>query len=324
MPTMPIQLEFTPWKNSPDNLTLPRATCCNIVGYNELNESIYVLGGGGGTNFQLVRYDMNPNQDKMIYSMHDYGLNYLQQNTAGGNQMFSQLGNVLYMTGYDTLDSRALHRMFLLNNTFDYYYIDIPYPATISGNHVSCLTATSMDHDYIFVIGTGWTNPINLHGDRTQIFDINDHIWISDGDPRMNIWRAKATCAIVDQKVYMIGGWDTEDNKQVALNTIETLDIYDINNLNQYSWESYSASLPEVIGQGQAIVYGSNIIVSGSSSNQLHVINTLSKTIYQIQDLVRTTQFSGVVMTYPYYYAFPFCCTTEFEWQYARLKLSKI
>ena len=131
-------------------------------------------------------------------------------------------------------------------------------------------------------------------------------------------------CAIVDQKVYMIGGWDTEDNKQVALNTIETLDIYDIKNLNQYSWQSYSASFPEVIGQGQAIVYGSNIIVSGSGSNQLHVIDTLSKTIYQIQGLMRTTLFSGVIMTYPYYYAFPFCCGTEFEWQYASLKLSKI
>lgn len=84
---------FGPWNISNPSLNLPRRNKECDVGYNPLNNTIILLGGGHSNT--LVDYTLN--QDKVIIAMHDYGTSFTEQWLGCGGQTWAQHGNRLYL-----------------------------------------------------------------------------------------------------------------------------------------------------------------------------------------------------------------------------------
>ena len=273
------------------------------IGYEEQNNSIYIVGGGSNPQ-SLVRYDLNPSTNQIL-SVYDYGATYFNVSMNEFNQWYTQLSNVLYMLpGND--DAGIIHRLFLSapsTPTIDYNYTNIP-----GYLHQGCITSVSLEHDYLISIGGDISG--EEPSSRTRIFDITDHQWITVTNPRLNTPRRRSTCQVVDQTVYVMGGKQTNSGNQY-LNSIETLDISDIFQITSYSWKTYGITLSRNYIDLRSIVYGTDIfcmagysVYGGFGDRGIDVIDTVNKRRQDPGNLNYGASGQAVILIYPYIYAF--------------------
>eukprot|EP01084_Bolivina_argentea_P209824 357337_1 len=284
----------------PQSPKLPRPCNRMAVGYDYYTDTIRILGGEFSNKKQLISYKNN-----LFIDHGEFNLSY---NIYGAGQYYKQIENVLWM-----IDESGDHL-----NTFDlnklqlqYNYITIPL-----SSRTACLTSFSIqNNNYLAVIGG-----INGNHTSAQIFNINSSFWVSNV-PNMQQPRKQLACAAHNQHVFAIGG--EGDSQTTMLNSIEILNISDIDNIQSKTW-SFIDNLLQTMSNNQALVYGDDILVIGGHGNsgavvdQINVINTITNTISLGGYLSYHTVTLSSTLVFPYIYIFGKSNSSGIydEWQY--------
>eukprot|EP01083_Nonionella_stella_P095636 268525_1 len=251
--------------------TLPRATSAIAVGYDASNDTILLLGG----------YQSQSRQQFVTFK--DDHFNDIEPTTEtsalGWCQHYTQIGNDLWIL-------RDGGQGFLKVNT----KTRAIEPLSISspkGHEASCLTSTQ---DHLIVVGPATT---------VQIYNVKMNYWLSD-IPSISRVRKRSSCAVVDDTVYAIAGWD---GFLTLLKSIETLDISSMDSMSSQQWNPLSGSLTTGRQGTRAVVYGTGIYVIGGGEvmgygyDEVDVIDTKTGACYLADRLaVEATMTAAIVV----------------------------
>ena len=135
------------------------------IGYDEQNNSIYIIGGGSDAQ-SMVRYDLNPSNNQIL-SVYDYGSTYLNLRMHDNSQWYAQNSNILYvLPGND--QSGTIHRLFFTGSSSpitDYNYTNIE--ETLS-------TWMNLNHMAVFVFSANLPyNPLIFGNGRNGSYGLN-------------------------------------------------------------------------------------------------------------------------------------------------------
>ena len=311
-PPIPI-LDLSNWSTSQPPNVLPRQDYQQIVGYNETNDSIIIIGG------RLSRNDVSTIQINPVEIM-DFGpvfsVSFYSESQSyvqhGYTLYFPRPGSTNHIMGMNFLDP--------LTNSVTLQAPDgIPFWA--------CFTSISMEHDYLFVIGGQILSEMR---DDMTIYDITNQSWfIYRGGPQLHTVIRHHTCSTVDQRVYSIAGNDGSSR----LDSIQVLDVsIGITNIMNATWKYLPETLPIALQYPRSIEYGENILVFGGTTpvwgeiNQnIYVINTVTNSIYNAGTLNYPGYQESVIIVYPRIYVFGgrnVTSNTKKAYQYHTFELS--
>eukprot|EP01084_Bolivina_argentea_P227494 384197_1 len=279
---------FNSWIVS--DLLLPRQ-CLSGAAVGYFNNSIYIIGGACNNQQSLIAYDPSSN------TFTDYGTTTLSPNSMITlvSQSYTQINDIIYFIQNHDADRLAIFDLLTKQSTFNYSDLVIPIS---SFDSPQCLTSIKQQNDgidYLFIIPRYNTyNTIN-------ILNTSSNTWLNLSDIQpMQITRQYPSCAIVNNKLYMIGGFGTD--------TIETINIpmNDIYNISNQHWNMLSDTLTlsnrsnksdhtdPVTNQliySRTIIVGTDILVIGGyngarikfrqlSEKGINVIDTTSDRVY--------------------------------------------
>eukprot|EP01084_Bolivina_argentea_P000776 1431_1 len=277
---------------------MPRGLYGHALAYDDYNNRIWIIGGVNASK-QLMSFDIN------TFSFNDHGkqkMNNLilhgiyQPNTAS---YYSQLNNIVYMVDvvgdiYTMMTETGSIQLNTINAPYEGYYQYIPAIGQsfwVNWWRDSCLSAFTMKHDYLFVAGgaTYFSPPYN-ETNGAFIFDITDNNWLNV--PTMPYKLIGHSCSVVDQVIYVIGGY----NQFNAYDIIQTLDITELTNIENQTWKKMNQTLFSVRVRHNAIVYGTNIVVIGGMDDpnlpwyshyipSLDIIHTITNTVSYVGTL---------------------------------------
>eukprot|EP01084_Bolivina_argentea_P150463 262770_1 len=241
------------------NEYMPR-TCDEIaVGYDNNTKTI-LLFGGSPDHRQFIQFNG---------TFIDKGSQYLsqKQRVSGIAQHYMSYNNELWIiqetgTGFTVVD---LHTYAVRTPN-----ISIPYNVYKSG----CLILTN---NYIFIIGSEYSS-----NHQVQVYNFLTQQWLDDSNiPNLNQPRTRSACSVLSNKLYVFGGRDGQNN--IQLNSIETLDISNMEQLSYQSWHTLSTTLSRAVDGLKAVNYGNNIVIIGgelsdeSMTTDINVFNTVSQ-----------------------------------------------
>ena len=287
-------LNLSDWNIS--QYQLPRVDYMQVIGYNEINNSIIIIGGWN-YDHQLVKYSLDP------FRMRNEGPFVLDKGIYVVSQSYVQHGNMLYFDSGDLSFRYTLYSMDLSStvqsSTIALSYTTIPVWA--------CMTSMTLKYDYLFVIGgfdgTNYRNDMN-------IFNITSKSWTyTQSRPYLNTARDSHLCTSMDQKMYAIGGHDGTNYSS----SIEILDVsIGVPGISFYnnSWQYFSESLPVGLGYHRSINYASNIIIIGGwlggsdYNDNIYIINTITGDIYTAGSLSYTAWLAPAILVWPVIYIF--------------------
>eukprot|EP01083_Nonionella_stella_P023368 64655_1 len=221
----------------PSSPTLPRRVDHAAVGYDSINNKIWIVGGGLVSECpscdykQLISYEIDSN----LFT--DHGEILLSHSVEGFTAFYTQSGNILYMI--DPSGSKL--STFNVNTAqFTYYYQNIDIPHGV--NNIGCLA--SID-DALFVLGKN-QNP------QFQVMNLTTSTWIVWPEVA-NRSRSHASCIVhpYNNAFYVIGGYPYTE-------TIEKLYVGDLAHISQYNWE-FIESLPHPMSDLRSVVYENDI-----------------------------------------------------------------
>eukprot|EP01083_Nonionella_stella_P066426 174925_1 len=124
----------------PSSPTMPRVVYAHAVGYDSINNRIWIVGGVD-TRQSLISYDIDSN----LFS--DYNATALSNDVWGSGDFYTQIDDILYMIDRDQGDKLSTLNVNTAQFTFYYQNIDIPYTVLGAG----CLA--SIDNA-LFVLGS--------------------------------------------------------------------------------------------------------------------------------------------------------------------------
>eukprot|EP01083_Nonionella_stella_P034652 94802_1 len=212
------------------------------------SESIWFIGLGNA----WMSFDLSST------TFTDYGDTLATQIYPAAGQYYSQLGNTLYLVeGYNHPD-QLIHSFDVKAHTMTYSLTQAP--AAVSGVSDQCMASFSSDSDYLIV--AGGDDASDVYHNYVEIYDITNDVWLSNV-PDMQQARTRHSCVVVDQRVYAIGGGDTQ-NAAVGT-TWEVLNLVDMANIQSESWSVMATALSWEKDQFSAVVYGSDILLLGGS-----------------------------------------------------------
>eukprot|EP01083_Nonionella_stella_P231236 816694_1 len=194
------------------------------VGYDADNQTILLFGGLDSIlQKQFIKFSLI--QSTFI----DEGIAYLSQPTYSYAQYYTQLDNHLWMLrGAQFIDFDI--------NTYTAYYPDITVPIDI--RRAGCLTSSQ---NHLIVVGGGDRHSHeSYYFNTTQIYSITNAQWLQNM-PTMTRRRSGASCIVVNEKLYAIGG-----TNQYKTDTVEKLNVININDatwIQSQSWELISGVL---------------------------------------------------------------------------------
>eukprot|EP01084_Bolivina_argentea_P138597 243960_1 len=224
------------------------------VGYDSSTDAILLFGG--------YRYP----QHFTLFLKGNFlwgGTNFLFNPTRSVSQHYTQINHELWMI-------RGHGDGFITINTKTHVVTDPSIVIPTNVNYGACLTST--EH-HLIVIGSGTASSSNPPTNTVQIYSINNGIWL-DNVPLLNDNRSALSCAVVNDKVFAIGGWGYDPI--TYYHNIEVLDISE----SFTSWDYFSGSLRTGRRETRSVVYGAYIYVIGGVDalgqypNDINMINT--------------------------------------------------
>eukprot|EP01083_Nonionella_stella_P187593 689626_1 len=242
---------------------MPIALDSFAIGYDAINHTILLLGGGI-TSRQLTLFQIK-NGNTFV----SRGSTFLPSAHAtwGWGQHYTQINDQLWM-----LDENGETFIRMDLKTYTSYSPSTTLP--ISVPYDGCLTSYD---DHLIVI----------YEDVVQIYKINDNQWLSNL-PRLQNFRYSLPCAVVNNHAYAIGG---EDDAYSILDTIEVLDLSNINIDSFNPWYYFSDTLTLPTYAGRSVVHGTDIYVIGGCIGTLceavttvGIINTITGQYNDISD----------------------------------------
>eukprot|EP01083_Nonionella_stella_P157187 510025_1 len=245
--------------------SLPRESAQMAIAYNNISDIVWLVGGSGANNRQLISFDPN------YRNFTDYGQSYLNGDIAGAGQYYSQINNILWMinqegTSFDIFD--------ITSASFERNYSSIVFPQ--KARSTACLASINIDDGYLTV--NGGQNTDGYYLNTVQILNLSSNEWLSnDGVPTMNIARGWHSCIVHHKQMYVIGGYDYFSGPTYK-SSIERLDVSDLSNIQSKTWVQIGDLLKSMWGH-RAIMHGHSILVFGGRSrysynNQINVIDT--------------------------------------------------
>eukprot|EP01084_Bolivina_argentea_P102296 183267_1 len=214
--------------------SLPRPARGMAVGYDNISDSFWLLGGDEPENqAQLVQY--KPTSDEFI----DNGSHALLQ-TIGWVRCYSQFQQHLYI-----IQSSTVHRFNVYNQIMDYDHYTIPIYVN-SG----CICILDRDDGYIVI----------NYKDNVEILNISDSTWIS-GVPSLNLGRTGTLCNTYKNKIFMIGGYACEDDycRGFYTDSVEVMLFGD----NHWQWNYINDTLSMLHYMKQSVVFNDEIVIFG-------------------------------------------------------------
>ena len=295
-----ISSQYTPWSTVPPEFNLPRPDSQQAIGYDEISNSIYIIGGSLNEQ-SMIQYTLNVSNENALQMMNDIGKNYFNRSLKFVSQSYTQHNGILYLISDDEATGK-IYQFILSTKMINYSYAS-------SEHHVteSCLTSLTLNNnDYLIIIG-GLNS--GLQSNSTQAFDITNNLWITTNEPSLNTRRSQFSCNAVGHAIYAMGGRDITG---AVLPTIEVLNVSQgMNNIATYSYNYMEPYLPFSLRQHRSVVYGSQIIIIGGRRDpaslkniQIIVIDTLGHSVYIDGDCDYDCTVQPVIFVYPYFYAF--------------------
>eukprot|EP01083_Nonionella_stella_P129231 392057_1 len=202
------------------------------VGYNSINNTIWIVGGNPAER-SLISYDIDSN----IFT--DYTATALSDYVWGWGDFYTQIDDILYMID-PSGDKLSTFNVNTAQFTYYYQTIDIPYDV----NYYGCLA--SID-DALFVLGGGTSSK------HVQVLNLTTRTWIVSPEvDYLNHGRRSTSCIVhpYNNALYAIGG----DNGTSITQTIEKLYVGDLAHISQYDWE-FINSLPHPRAWLRSVVY---------------------------------------------------------------------
>eukprot|EP01083_Nonionella_stella_P042366 114468_1 len=270
------------WTSTPPTYTiqpeiLPRKTRAMAVGYDADNQTILLFGGFDSIlQKQFIKFSITQN------TFIDEGTAYLSQGTYSYAQHYTQLDNHLWML-------RGAHFIDFDIATYTAYYPNITVPIDI--RLAGCLTSSQ---NHLIVVGGGdqrssTTGNMSYYLNTTQMYSITNAHWLQNL-PTMTQARSAASCIVVNDKLYAIGG-----TNQYKTDTVEKLNVANINDatwIQSQSWELISGALnfpitrTRVVAHGQYIIQIGGLIQSGwNIMPYVNVIDTQTGTAQFMNNL---------------------------------------
>eukprot|EP01084_Bolivina_argentea_P051236 94242_1 len=280
------------WTQSNVNVT---ATRYGFIGYSMDSNDIWILGGPGTTT-TLVQF--KPETQTTIINVTNTSYGYCAA------QCWTQLGEALYMLPFGA----ASINIFNLS-TKSFINFGNTYPGTAEDKR--CMA--SFDKYFVSVGGyDGYT-----YVKEVLLYDIAENAW-SNGSDLLSV-RAYATCHIVNNILYVIGGWNHVSD---ALNTVETISTSDLIG-TQNTWITMTDTLSEGKVKHRSTVYKDLIYVvggwninSGGTLKSVDIINTLTQSIVPDSDLLTANYHQQIIIVNDILYSFGGCCG-PIQYQYA-------
>ena len=314
-------LNLSNWKLAESQYQLPKSDRGQIVAFDERNNSIVIVGGNQGYD-SFVTYNLNSLQ--MIY--HDEGLISMgfDMSIYCSVQSYVQHGNMLYYTSDHVNSDHFLYSMEVSSKSMN----------LVSSQELHtypCFASISLKHDYLFIIGGKDDN--NNVMDDMSIYDITNQSWkLLQSGPYLNTERWQHICTSVDQRIYVVSGWNNSNN---YLSTIEVLDVSSgISDLSTHLWQTLTSSLPAGVKNARSINYHSTIIILGGQvgSDQynkvIYAVNTMTNEVYTAGTLPQLALLAPAILVWPVIHVFGGSRGWGFpalaRYQYLILKLSDI
>eukprot|EP01083_Nonionella_stella_P025090 69113_1 len=237
------------------------------VGYDVTSDDILLFGGYYHTELFL------------LFKNHHFfsaGSDFLNYSVRGLGQYYSQFEDELYMM-------RPNGEGFLRFNTETHESVTLYVTTPTNVSHGACLTSIT---DHLIIIGgttyarvdadAGHERTPTTDGTSVQIYRLSDGEWLSNV-PSLGRGRKDLACAAVDDKIYAIGGEDIED-RYSQIDTIEVLDVSEMDSISAKSWYIFRATLSTPRGKLRATVHGRYIYVVGGyySGEYLRDINRIN------------------------------------------------
>eukprot|EP01084_Bolivina_argentea_P096193 172934_1 len=277
--------------SQPSSPTLTTGKGGMCIGYKTSANSIWILGGYGQER-EIIEYNIASN----TFTYHTA----VSSDIKCYGQSFAQIGDLVFYWA-DQSGKDYIGTFNIASSTQNINAIAKPQSDTKI--HFVCIQHTG---NYIlFLGGANWSSGTRLNTFR--IYDITQGTWITNG-PNMKQARSNHACNIVNNKLYVIGGYLTDTTQS---NKIEVIDITDINNINSQNWIELSETLTTVKSDIRSVVYnefiymlGGYILSSDSRTNVVEILDTKTNQITIDSHLITAVDDIGAIVVNNVIYGF--------------------
>ena len=263
---------FTNWTI---HYTLPVNVSQLLVGYDKITDTIWIVGGWKAKTYQTIhsafsfnpttaQFTTHPSIQPEIYSPQQFSVSINQ------SMYFVDWKNTLQFFNMDPLD-QTYSNISIINTDWQ------PTIASHPNGQYLYLTGGYIDH-------VGGSTAFHYY----QYDDINNEWGSSINAPSMNQQRSGHACIVstVNQNLYCFGGYQYGD---VYTNTIEKIDVTDMNDIANQVWIELSITLNEAINDLRVVQYDDIIYIIGG-----HKLHNVAVDTVQILTVTETTSGSGV------------------------------
>eukprot|EP01083_Nonionella_stella_P188230 693321_1 len=228
---------------------IPNTTDNQIIGYDDSNERIWLIGGSSTSN-KLISYNISTNTfrhyDDIPYSIESEGDSY------------TQINDTIYMHLYD----QAMNDEYIA--TFHVYNASLSNNTKIPKRVTNGVCITHRNTDFLFVLG-GYDELGSFALEYFQIFNLNDQTWTNG--PNMPQGRQSMTCIVVNDWLYVIGG--------VPMSSIIKINVAGyIDNIVNQTWIQLNDTLRPQANHIRSVLYEDDVFVIGDGF--MDIIHTKS------------------------------------------------
>eukprot|EP01083_Nonionella_stella_P077276 210929_1 len=239
------------------------------VAYDDINDTILLVGGS--LTYKDEQF-IEGNRQFLTFEDHqytDFGLEYLDEDEAtySRGQFYTQLDDVLWMVSVEWQFITVNTHSYDVRNTWINVGHEGQYGEAAFGEG-GCVTSFT---GFLIVI-RGASRCFKLGSYDPIIYDLENEVWLSDVPFPLTL-RRYAGCAVVSQKLYLIGG---ENKNCTMLNSIEVMDVAALPFTTALSWSLFPSNL-SIFTASAVTAYGTNIYVI-SPLHQAGCVNIINTT----------------------------------------------
>eukprot|EP01084_Bolivina_argentea_P126765 224375_1 len=284
---------------------IPKHIYGSNIGYNAESSSIWLIGGKTSFPYQsLIEYNIASDN----FTVHSD----LPQQTYSAMQQYTQIRDVVYIF-VPFYSGNYISKFNLTSTIYDTKAVRTQHEGLSELRH-PCMT--NIKNEYLVILGGRYiiyeANTYKVleyvYFNNFTLYDLANEIWFTG--PNMPQNRSFSSCAVQNDLLYNIGGWNPHD-QYTNLDSIISINVSNTNNLTSVYWHKlpFDLSLPR--SNSRAVVYGNLIFViggwiNGVAQNVVDVIDTSLNIIYSDNYLVTAVATTAVVIASDYNMIFAF------------------